>query len=125
MEALLQTGELEDARLEAEALVTSWPKEAGVHVLAAQIALRAGRMRDAESGARRALAVDPLLPAAQRILGDALAAQGRHAEAVDWWTRWLALARDGEVAPSEERAQVEAALTAARAMDVYLRGRGE
>lgn len=125
VEGLLQGGALEDARLEAEALATSWPKEAEVHVLAAQVALRASRVRDAESAARRALAVNPLLPAAQRALGDALAAQGRHAEAADWWMRWLAVVREREVAPSADREQVEAAVTAARAMDAYLRGGGE
>jgi Domain of unknown function (DUF4388)/Tetratricopeptide repeat len=123
VQVLFDAGELEDARLEAEALATHWPNEPAIHTLAGQIALRTGRPRDAEAAARRALAVDPLLAPAQRVLGDALAAQGRHAEAVDWWGRWLALAREAGNATPTEQAQVEAVVTAARTLDAHLRAR--
>jgi hypothetical protein len=120
--ALLDAGEFEAARLEAEALVTAWGKEPQVHVLAGRVGLAAGRPRDAETAARRALGLDPLLVEGHRILGDALAAQGRLAEATEWWTRWLALAREQGAAPGGDHEQLSEALAAARALEAYLRG---
>jgi hypothetical protein len=125
VQGLFDAGDLEGARLEAEALATHWSNEPAIHTLAGQIALRAGRPRDAEGAARRALAVDPLLPPAQRVLGDALAAQGRHGEAVDWWGRWLALVREGSAVTLAERVAMEDVVTAARTLDAHLRGRRE
>jgi len=44
---------------------------------------RAGRIGDAEAALRAILAVDPALPEALELLGAALGAQGRHAEALE------------------------------------------
>ena len=120
--ALLGAGELEAARLEAEALATAWANEPAVHALAARVALRAGRSREAETAARRALGLDPVLPDGHRLLGDALVAQGRLGDAAEWLNRWLALdARRGE-ATTDERDRVAAAVAAARTLETYLRG---
>jgi len=123
VQALLDADELEAARLEAEALATAWANEPTVHALAARVALRAGRSREAETAARRALGLDPVLPEGHRLLGDALVAQGRLAEAAEWLNRWLSLdARRGAAAP-DERDRVAAAVAAAHTLDGYLRGR--
>lgn len=120
--ALVVDGDLEAARLEAEALATAWSKEPAVHELAAQIALSTGRAREAESAARRALALNPLLPTGHRILGEALVAQGRLGEAADWLDRWLSLQkREPEAAAPHD--EVSAVIAAARTLDTYLRGR--
>lgn len=119
---LLGGGELEAARLEAEALATTWANEPTVHALAAQVALRAGRSREAETAARRALGLDPVLPDGHRLLGDALVAQGRLGDAAEWLDRWLALDGRSGAATSEERDRVAAAVAAARQLEAYLRG---
>lgn len=120
---LLEAGELEAARLEAEALATSFNTEPRVHVLAAQAALASGRTRDAEAAARRALALEPLLPEGHRIVGDSLVAQGRLSEAADWLGRWLSLDQKRGASDTGDRDQVTAAIAAARTLDTYLRGR--
>jgi hypothetical protein len=121
--ALLAEGELEAARLEAEALATAWANEPTVHALAARVALRAGRSREAEAAARRALALDPVLLEGHRLLGDALVAQGRLGDAADWLNRWLALDARRGGATTDERDRVAAAVSAAQTLEVYLRGR--
>ena len=119
---LLGEGELEAARLEAEALATTWPNEPAVHALAAQVALRAGRSREAETAARRALGLDPVLPDGHRLLGDALVAQGRLGDAAEWLNRWLSLDARRGAATTAERDRVAAAVAAAHTLDAYLRG---
>jgi hypothetical protein len=116
---LLKDGETEAARLEAEALVSGHPNESRAHLAAAQVQLTARRHREAEAAARRALALEPLLGAAHRLLGDALVAQGRFAEGVTWWERWLTLSRHD---PSHEadRARLRVAAEAARTLESLL-----
>jgi len=121
---LLDAGELEAARLEAEALATSYSTEPAVHVLAARASLWSGRPRDAEGAARRALALEPLLLDGHRLVGDALMAQGRLGEAVEWLRRWMALDRKQGAGDESEREAVTEAIAAARTLDTYLRGRG-
>lgn len=118
---LLESGEAEAARLEAEALATAWNKEPTVHTLAAEIALATGRARDAEGAARRALGLDPVLAAGHRLLGEALVAQGRLGEAADWLDRWISLERSGE--PGPDQARMASVIAAARELDSYLRSR--
>jgi hypothetical protein len=120
--ALLGEGELEAARLEAEALATAWANEPAVHALAARVALRAGRSREAEAAARRALALDPVYSEGHRLLGDALVAQGRLGDAAEWLNRWLALDARRGGAPADERDRVAAAVAAAQTLETYLRG---
>ena len=122
VQALLNAGELEPARLEAEALATAWANEPAVHALAARVALRAGRSREAETAARRALALDPVLPDGHRLLGDALVAQGRLGDAAEWLNRWLALDARRGASTTEERDRVAGAVDAARTLEAYLRG---
>jgi tetratricopeptide (TPR) repeat protein len=123
VETLIASGDLEAARLEAEALATAFSAEATAHALAARVTLAAGRFRDAEAAARRALALEPLLPEGHRIVGDALVAQGRLAEAAEWLDRWLAIDRRRGAPEAGAREEVTAAIAAARALETYLRGR--
>jgi predicted Zn-dependent protease len=119
---LLEDGDLEAARLEAEALATAWNTEPAVHAIAAEVALATGRAREAETAARRALGLDPLLSGGHRLLGEALVAQGRLGEAADWLDRWRSLERR-ESERSGDDADVSAAIQAARTLELYLRGR--
>jgi predicted Zn-dependent protease len=118
---LLREGEIESARLEAESLVSGHPDEPRAHLAAAQVQVAAHRYREAEAAARRALGLDPRLGPAHRLLGDALVAQGRFAEGVAWWERWLGLTRH-DPASEGERSRVRAAVEAARTIDLVLRG---
>jgi len=118
---LLEAGDVETARLEAEALAAGYPNDPRAHLAAAQVQLAAGRAREAEAAARRALGLDPALADAHRLLGDALLAQGQFGDAAAWWERWLALARDG----GEDgllRGRLTKALAAARVLQGYLKG---
>lgn len=117
---LLAEGEIEAARLEAEALVAAHPNESRAHLTAARVQAAARRHREAEAAARRALGLEPLLGPAHRLLGDALVAQGRFSEGLSWWERWLTLARH-DPAHEAERATVRAATEAARTLDRLLR----
>jgi len=63
-----------------------------------------------------------MLPLGHRLLGDALAAQGRLAEAVDWLGRWLAIDGRAGASDSAERERVTGAISAARMLDAFLRG---
>jgi hypothetical protein len=123
VETLVRGGDLEAARLEAEALATAFGTEPAAHTLAARVTLAAGRFRDAEVAARRALALDPLLPEGHRIVGDALVAQGRLAEAAEWLDRWLSIDKKRGKPEAGARDDVTAAIAAARTLETYLRGR--
>ncbi len=117
---LLETGDVETARLEAEALAAGYPNDPRTHLVAARVQLAAGRAREAEAAARRALGLDPALADAHRLLGDALLAQGQFGDAAGWWERWLALSREaGE--DGLLRGRLTKALAAARALQGYLK----
>ena len=65
-------------------------------MLLGRIHLAAARSAEAVEELRRALRLDPLLVAAHRILGHALAGAGRFAEAVQQWDQWERLAAHSE-----------------------------
>jgi hypothetical protein len=119
---LLEAGDVETARLEAEALAAGYPNDPRTHLAAAQVQLAAGRAREAEAAARRALGLDPALGDAHRFLGDALLAQGHFGDAAAWWERWLALPRDA-AEDVRLREHVTKAVAAARTLQSYLKER--
>jgi hypothetical protein len=121
---LLDAGEVETARLEAEALAAGYPNDPRTHLAAAHVQLAAGHAREAEAAARRALGLDPALSDAHRLLGDALLAQGQFGDAAAWWERWLGLPRDVGDDP-RLRGRVTEALTATRALQGYLKGHND
>jgi tetratricopeptide (TPR) repeat protein len=93
----------EEARGITERAAAVHPHDPAIHLLLGRIALGAGRGPDAVEELRRALRLDPLLVAAHRVLGYALVAIGRFAEAVEQWDQWERLAARSE----PELAQLE------------------
>ena len=120
MDSALAAGDTDGARARVESALAAHAHDARLHVLLARARLAGGRAADAEDALRRALVLDPHHAEAQRLLGAALAQRGRFGEAVEWWTRWLAL---GEHVALEgrERERVSQAVKAAQDLDMALR----
>src|SRR5438270_617091 len=95
-EDALARRDLEEARGVAEPAAGVHPHDPAVHLLLGRLALAAGRGSDAVEELRRALRLDPLGVAAYRLLGYALVATGRFAEALDQWDQWERLAPRSE-----------------------------
>jgi hypothetical protein len=117
--AALASGDIEGARAAAEAGAALHPREAKAQWMLARVALASGRAASGEEYLRRALRLDPLFAPAHRSLGDALALQGKYAEAVDWWRRWLAMDDPGRSRSDGE--QVQEAIRAAQTLEALLR----
>ena len=112
-ERALQEKDLDAARAAAEQAGSMQPHDATIHLLLGRIHLAQGHASSAAEELRRALRLDPLLPAAHRQLGYALVAMGRFGEAVASWDQWDRLA--ARSADEEaQRADVERARQAAR-----------
>lgn len=120
-EAALDQGDLGAARELAERMHERYPHEAAVHVVLGRVRLGAGEAASAEECLRRALRVDPLFGVAHRLLGDALALQGRLREAVEWWQRWLKIGEQ-EGGAEEEMQRVRDAVAAAQILSTFLTG---
>ncbi len=120
-EGALESGDLAAARELTETIRDRFPHEAAVDVIAGRVRLASGEASEAEEHLRRALRVDPLFGAAHRLLGDALALQGRFREAVEWWQRWLKIGEQGE-GTEEELRRVREAVVAAQTLETFLMG---
>ncbi len=114
-EDALARRELEEARGVAEQAAGVHPHDPTVHLLLGRIALAAGRGADAVEELRRTLRLDPLLVAAHRVLGYALAATGRFGEAVEQWDQWGRLASNSETELAQ-RGEVSRAKAAAQTL---------
>jgi tetratricopeptide (TPR) repeat protein len=114
-------GELEEARSWAEQARSLEPQEPAPYSLLGRLELAAQRPREAEEYLRRALRLDPLLVSAHRLLGDALALQGRFGEAVEWWQRWLKIGEHDEQTDVGELQRVKDAVRAAETLDALVR----
>jgi tetratricopeptide (TPR) repeat protein len=110
-----------DAAEKARALA---PHDPRVHLILGRADLAERRADTAEQHLRRALRIDPMLTAAHRLLGNSLALQGRYAEAVEGWQRWMKL---GEASEPEagELEEVKQALSAVERLDSLLGGQHE
>ena len=112
-EQALQAKDLDAARAAAEQAGTLQPHDATMHVLLGRVHLAQGNASSAAEQLRRAVRLDPLLPAAYRVLGFALIAMGRFAEALASWDQWDRIAsRSAE--EEAQRPNVERARQAAR-----------
>ena len=112
-ERALVAKDLDAARAAAEQASATQPHDATIHLLLGRIHLAQGHASAAADELRRAVRLDPLLPGAHRLLGFALVAMGRFAEAVASWDQWDRLAsRSAE--EETHRASVERARQAAR-----------
>src|SRR5439155_12322103 len=88
--------DLELARATAQQAAALGPHDAVLHLLLGRISVAAGGPVEAAEQLRRAQRLDPLLVAAYRVLGYALVATGRFAEAVEQWDQWERLAAHSE-----------------------------
>ena len=86
---------------------------------AGRIDLVAGRSAQAEEAFRRALRLEPSNGRAHRYLGNALAQQGRLAEAVECWERWLSV-HDPVASGDENQSDVREAVEAAQRLAIFL-----
>lgn len=119
--AALENGDLPGAREAAETARARFPQEASVYVLAGRVALADDRATEAEEAFRRALRLEPLMAPAHRLLGDALARQGRLKDALEWWNRWLTLGEEGDEA-THHRPRVTEAVRTAETLEHLLQG---
>ncbi len=115
----LEHGDLDGARGWAESARAVQPHEASIYLILAEVELAAMRPTEAEEHLRRALRVDPMLVSGHRLLGDALALQGRFQEAVEWWQRWLKIGERSDDAAVADH--VRRATEAAQTLDALLR----
>jgi hypothetical protein len=99
-EQALQAKDFGVAGAAAEEAASLQPHDPTVHLLLGRLQLAQGRAAAAAEELRRALRLDPLLVAAHRVLGYALVALGRFAEALESWDQWerLAARSEGELA---------------------------
>ena len=114
-EDALARKDLGRARADAEQAAALYPHDPTVHLLLGRIQLAAARPSEAADELRRALHLEPLLVAAHRMLGYALVASGRFAEAVEQWEQWERLASRSE-AETAELEHVRRAKTAAQTL---------
>jgi tetratricopeptide (TPR) repeat protein len=122
VEEHLAHGDLEAARLAAIDLVASDPDRPEGHVALGRTLVRLGRYEEAEDALIQALHRDPTLTTPRRLLGMAQAAQGRYADAIENWDRWLRA--DGRQPDEEAQAAAVTQLRdAAAALGDALRGR--
>ena len=112
-EQALQAKDLDAARAAAEQAGTLQPHDATIHVLLGRVHLAQGNASAAAEQLRRAVRLDPLLPAAHRVLGFALIAMGRFAEALASWDQWDRIA-SRSADEEAQRPNVERARQAAR-----------
>jgi len=112
-EQALQANDFGAAGAAAEQAASVQPHDPTVHLLLGRLHLAQGRAAASAEEVRRALRLDPLLVAAHRVLGYALVALGRFAEALESWDQWerLAARSDDELA---RLADVQRARDAAR-----------
>jgi tetratricopeptide (TPR) repeat protein len=80
-DALLASGDLEDARSEMRRAIRLWPDDSRIQYSMGAITLAAGSKAEAIAALRRSLALDPDLPSAHQTLGRALLDSGDAAAA--------------------------------------------
>ena len=126
--ALVNAGRLDEARAILRELTAENPGEAGLWYLAAQAALRAGTLDEAEEAARRIAAIDATDPRGASALADVFVARGEPSRALDQLEPWLDRSEAGRLTAEAEHmllpraAQVFTALDRAdRAVDVLER----
>jgi hypothetical protein len=117
----LAAADLDGARVAAQAAVDRNVHDPAAHVLMGRVALAGRREVEAEEHFRRALRLDARLVEAHRLLGQTVALQGRFAEAVEWWQRWLQLSAQSP-GPAAEVDRVQEAIHAAQTLEMLLRG---
>jgi len=122
--AAVVAGDLEGARIAAQAAVDRNAHHPAAHLLLGRVALAVHREAEAEEHFRRALRLDARLVEAHRLLGHAVALQGRFAEAVEWWQRWLQLSAGSPDRPAEVD-RVQEAIHASQTLEMLLRGAHE
>lgn len=121
IDVLLAKGEPENALGRARSAIEAMPDEPVLYLLLGRILAKIGRHRDAEENLRRALKMDSMLGRAHRELGVVLAKQGKYAEAVDWWQRWLGVDKFTQAEPREVP-RITQAVEAAQNLESLMQG---
>jgi hypothetical protein len=116
----LADGQPDAAEESVQAAQARFPDDPAVAVAAGRLHLARNEAVEAEQEFRRALRLDPLMAPAHRLLGDALARQGRLPEATEWWERWLTVSSHVSE-EHEEAARVHDAIRAAGTLSTFLR----
>ncbi len=114
-------GDYESARVAAADAVAAQPDRPGAHLALGRAYLALRIPEAAEEALIESLRLEPALPAARRLLGLALAAQGRFGEAAAAWIEWERLTDrppEEEMQTDSVRQWTEAAKTLALAMRV-------
>jgi Domain of unknown function (DUF4388)/Tetratricopeptide repeat len=114
----LDSSDLPGAHSIVQAAIETYPHEARAYMMLGRIQLAEDQAGDAEESLRRALRLDAQLASAHRLLGNALARQGRFGEAGTWWERWLKLSGDTDANGSAS--EVREAVGAARTLETFL-----
>jgi len=114
----LDANDLPGARSVVETAVDTYPHDPRGYLLMGRIQLAEDNAVDAEENFRRALRLDAQLAGAHRLLGNALARQGRFGEAATWWDRWLKVRQDDDSDGAAD--DVREAVGAARILEHFL-----
>lgn len=117
----LAVGDPESARRIAEELAVAHPELPAAHLMLGRALYAERRYQPAEAALAAALRIDPLDPAARRLLGLTQVALGRLDQAVENWDRWLRLDHPA----AEDGAGVAQLREAAAILLEALRGRHE
>jgi hypothetical protein len=122
VEEHLAMGDLESARVAAEEAIAAQPERPDGWAALGRALLGMRRYEEAEDALSQALHRDPVRPAPRRLLALAQAAQGRFADAVESWDRWIRL-QPKDDAEEARAAEVTRLRQAAAALMEALRGR--
>ncbi len=119
-EGALARGDIAVAERMVQDIRQSQHDSPSVCVLVGRVHLARERSADAEAEFRRALRLDPMHSLAHRLMGTAVALQGRLTDAIEWWERWLRLEASLESAGAETE-RLGVVLQAAQTLDAFLR----
>jgi len=100
--ALVNAGRLDEARAMLREMIAAAPSDSGLWYLLSQAELRAGMLGDAETAARRVIAIDAEDPRGAAALGDVQIARREFPRALETLQPFLARAESGSLSIEHE-----------------------